>query len=299
MADVGFIGTGKIGNPMCANVIKGGHRVVVHDIVEEQTANLIELGAVWAESPAAVAAQTEVVLTSLPGPPEVTAVLRGADGVLEGAEPGLVCFDLSTNLPSTVRLLAERAAEQGVTFLDSPVSNGVIGAERAELAVMVGGDKAAFDQYKPVLECIGNNVFHMGELGMGAMTKIINNMVGLTSMQVLIEATVLAEKTGLDPARVHEVMSVASARNYVGNMPVLLERNFEEATFYLQWAAKDVSLAVQAAREAGMPLPIASAAADTFARAKNRGLGRKSVMATLLSAEEDAGVTPDSGDSPD
>ena len=299
MADVGFIGTGKIGNPMCANVIKGGHRVVVHDIVEEQTANLIELGAVWAESPAAVAAQTEVVLTSLPGPPEVTAVLRGADGVLEGAEPGLVCFDLSTNLPSTVRLLAERAAEQGVTFLDSPVSNGVIGAERAELAVMVGGDKAAFDKYKPVLECIGNNVFHMGELGMGAMTKIINNMVGLTSMQVLIEATVLAEKTGLDPARVHEVMSVASARNYVGNMPVLLERNFEEATFYLQWAAKDVSLAVQAAREAGMPLPIASAAADTFARAKNRGLGRKSVMATLLSAEEDAGVTPDSGDSPD
>ena len=299
MADVGFIGTGKIGNPMCANVIKGGHRVVVHDIVEEQTANLIELGAVWAESPAAVAAQTEVVLTSLPGPPEVTAVLRGADGVLEGAQPGLVCFDLSTNLPSTVRLLAERAAEQGVTFLDSPVSNGVIGAERAELAVMVGGDKAAFDQYKPVLECIGNNVFHMGELGMGAMTKIINNMVGLTSMQVLIEATVLAEKTGLDPARVHEVMSVASARNYVGNMPVLLERNFEEATFYLQWAAKDVSLAVQAAREAGMPLPIASAAADTFARAKNRGLGRKSVMATLLSAEEDAGVTPDSGDSPD
>ena len=148
MADVGFIGVGNIGNPMCANVIKGGHRVVVHDLVEEHAANLIELGAVWAESPAEVAAQSEVALLSLPGPTEVTAVLRGADGVLAGAEPGLVCFDLSTNLPSTVKLLAERAAEQGVTFLDSPVSNGVQGAIDATLAVMVGGDEAAFNKYK-------------------------------------------------------------------------------------------------------------------------------------------------------
>ena len=292
MADVGFIGTGKIGNPICANVIKGGHRVVVHDLVEEHTANLIELGAVWAESPAAVAAQTEVVLTSLPGPPEVTAVMRGAHGVFEGAEPGLVCFDLSTNLPSTVRLLAERAAEAGVIFHDSPVSNGVDGAIRAELAVMVGGDLESFERYKPVLECIGNNVFHMGELGMGALTKIINNMVGITSAQVLIEATVLAEKAGLDPARAHEVMSVASARNYVGNMPALLKREFDDPSFFLQWAAKDVSLAVQVAREEGMPLPIAAAAADTLFRAKNRGLSHKSVMATLLSAEQDAGVEP-------
>ncbi len=290
MADVGFIGVGKIGNPMCANVLKGGHRVVVNDLVEEHAANLIELGAIWAESPAQVAAQTEVVLTSLPGPPEVTAVLRGADGILEGAEPGLVCFDLSTNLPSTVKLLAERAAEQGVTFLDSPVSNGVQGAIDATLAVMVGGDEAAFDKYKPVLECIGNNVFHMGELGMGALTKITNNMVSISSIQLLIEATVIAEAAGLDPQKAYEVMSVASAQNYVRNMPTLLERDFDDASFFLQWAAKDVSLAVQVAREQGIPSPMASAASDMLNRAKNRGYRMKSVMATLLSAEEDAGV---------
>ena len=291
MSDVGFIGVGKIGNPMCANVLKGGHRVVVHDLVEEHAANLIELGAIWAESPAQVAAQSEVVLTSLPGPPEVTAVLRGADGILEGAEPGLVCFDLSTNLPSTVKLLAERAAEQGVTFLDSPVSNGVQGAIDATLAVMVGGDEAAFDKYKPVLECIGNNVFHMGELGMGALTKITNNMVSISSIQLLIEATVIAEAAGLDAQKAYEVMSVASAQNYVRNMPTLLERDFDDASFFLQWAAKDVSLAVQVAREQGIPSPLASAASDMLNRAKNRGYGMKSVMATLLSAEEDAGVT--------
>ncbi|MXX32589.1 MAG: NAD(P)-dependent oxidoreductase [Chloroflexi bacterium] len=291
MSDVGFIGVGNIGNPMCANVIKGGHNVVVHDLVEAQAENLIELGATWAESPAAVAAQTEVVLTSLPGPPEVTTVLRGADGILEGAEPGLVCFDLSTNLPSTVKLLAERAAEQGVLFLDSPVSNGVQGAIDATLAVMVGGDKAAFDAYRHVLECIGSHVFHMGELGMGALTKITNNMVSIGSGQLLIEALVIAEAAGLDAEQAVEVMSVASAQNYVRNTSTLLERNFEDAPFFLQWAAKDVSLAVQVAREQGIPSPMASAASDMLNRAKNRGLGMKSPMATLLSAEEDAGVS--------
>ena len=291
MADVGFIGVGNIGNPMCANVIKGGHRVVVHDLVEEQAANLIELGAVWAESPAEVAAQTEVTLLSLPGPPEVTAVLRGAEGLLEGAEPGLVCFDLSTNLPSTVKLLAERAAERGVTFVDCPVSNGVQGAIDATLAVMVGGDEASFGKYKPVLDCIGNNVFFLGELGMGALAKIINNMVGITSMQVLIEATVIAEAAGLDAQQAYEVMSVASAQHYVRNMPMLLERDFDDPSFFLKWAAKDVSLAVQVARETGIPSPIASAASDTLNRAKNRGHDMQSVMATLLSAEEDAGVS--------
>ena len=288
--DVGFIGTGKIGNPMCANVIKGGHRVIVHDVVEEHTANLVELGADWAGSAAEVAARAEVLLTSLPGPAQVDSVFRDDGGILAGARPGLVCFDLSTNLPSTVRMLAERAAERGVTLVDSPVSNGVIGAQNAELAVMVGGTEAEFGKYLPVLESIGNNVFFLDELGMGCVAKIVNNMVGITSMQVLIEGVALAEKAGLDPAKAHEIMSVASARAYVRGMPALLERRFDDPTFFLQWAAKDVSLAVQVAREQGMPLPIASAAADTLMRAANRGQSRRSVQATLPTVEQDAGI---------
>ena len=288
--DVGFVGTGKIGNPMCANVIRGGHRVIVHDVVEEHAANLIELGASWAASAAEVAGQAELVLTSLPGPTQVDSVFRDDGGILAGAEPGLVCLDLSTNLPSTVRLLAERAAERGVTLVDSPVSNGVIGAERGELAVMVGGSEEQFGKYLPVLECIGSNVFFLDELGMGCVAKIVNNMVGITSMQVLIEGVALAEKAGLDPAKAHEIMSVASARAYVGGMPALLERNFDDPTFFLQWAAKDVSLAVQVAREQQMPLPIASAAADTLMRAANRGQSHRSVQSTLDTVEQDAGI---------
>ena len=288
--DVGFIGTGKIGNPMCANVLKGGHRVIVHDAVEEHTANLVELGGVWAASPAEVAGRAEVVLTSLPGPAQVDSVFRDDGGILAGAEPGLVCLDLSTNLPSTVRMLAERAAERGVTLVDSPVSNGVVGAENAELAVMVGGSEEQFGRFLPVLECIGNHVFFLDELGMGCVAKIVNNMVGITSMQVLIEGVALAEKAGLDPAKAHEIMSVASARAYVRGMPALLERNFDDPTFFLQWAAKDVSLAVQVAREQQMPLPIAAAAADTLMRAANRGQSHRSVQATLDTVEQDAGI---------
>ena len=121
---------------------------------------------------------------------------------------------------------------------------------------------------KPVLECIGNNVFYMGELGMGALTKVINNMVGITCSQVLMEATVLARKAGLDPQRAYEVMSVASARTHLRAMPQLLERNYDNPSFFLQWAAKDVSLAVQIAGEEGMAVPLASAAADYLLRAK-------------------------------
>ena len=288
--DVGFIGTGKIGNPMCANVIKAGHRVIVHDAVEEHAANLVELGADWAPSAAGVAERAEVVLTSLPGPAQVDSVFRGDAGILAGARPGLVCFDLSTNLPSTVRALAERAAERDVTLVDSPVSNGVVGARNAELAVMVGGSEEQFGKYLPVLQSIGSNIFFLDELGMGCTAKIVNNMVGLTSMQVLIEGVALAEKAGLDPAKAHEIMSVASARAYVGGMPALLERDFDDPTFFLQWAAKDVSLAVQIARECQMPLPIASAAAYTLLRAANRGQSRRSPQSALDTVEQDAGI---------
>lgn len=292
---VGFIGTGNIGRPMCANVIRAGHEVAVHDLREESAATLIELGARWAESPAAAARGAEVVLTSLPGPSEVEAVLTGPDGILDGAAPGTVLFDLSTNFPATVRRLARAAAARGVTMLDAAVSGGTRGAEEATLAIMVGGDRAAFDRCEPLLRCIGANVFHMGELGNGAMVKLINNLVSIGSGLILHEAIVLAEKTGIDPARAHEVMSVASAAPFVRGMPRLLERDFEAPTFSLGLAAKDLRLAVQAGREAGAPLPISSAACDHLLRAEARGYGGKQIGAALLVAEEGAGIPPAAG----
>jgi len=290
---VGFIGVGNMGNPMCEHVIKAGHEVVVHDLVEERAANLIELGAKWAESAAEVARLSEVVLTSLPGPPEVEAVLTGADGILAGAAPGMAYLDLSTSLPDVAKRLSAIAEEQGVMMLDSPVSGGVAGAQAGTLAVMVGGDKETFDRYEEVLGAIGENVFYMGEIGNGVLVKLVNNLVALTTQQVVQEGILLAEVAGLDPMRAHEVMSVSSAQRFVGGVPRLLERDYDNVSFALELAAKDVRLALEVAANHNASLPVTAAAHQTLLRAKARGLGAKNLTATFQLLEESAGLGSD------
>ncbi len=293
---VGFIGTGNIGNPMAANVIAAGHELVVNDLDQERTENLVELGATWVSTPAEATAASEVVLTSLPGPPEVEAVLTGSDGILAGAQSGTVYFDLSTNSPADARRLAAIAAERGVTMLDAPVSNGVQGARDAKLAVMVGGDEATFDRYRSVLEAIGEHIFYMGESGMGALTKLVNNMIAITSGMVLQEAVVLSAKAGLPPERGHEVWSVASAQRLVGGIPRLLERQVDDPSFALNLAAKDLRLAIETGNQAGVAMPLASAAADNLLRAAGRGWGDKAIVAALVDAEQNAGLRDDASD---
>lgn len=287
---LGFIGTGNIGNPMARNLIKTGHPLVVNDLREQAAANLIELGASWAPSPAAVAAQSEVVFTSLPGPIEVERVLTGADGILAGARPGSVYFDLSTNAPSVARRLAAVAAERGVTYLDAPVSGGVIGAERATLAVMVGGDRQAFETHRPLLEAIGANIFHLGDVGMGCAAKLVNNLVALSVTHVINEALVAGIKAGIDAGTLYEVMNVASATRFVQGVPRLLERKFDDVSFALRLAAKDVGLAVGMGRELGVPMPVSAATEQALLAAVAAGFGDKASNASLLALEALAGV---------
>lgn len=287
---IGFIGTGKIGNPMARSLIRAGHEVVVHDLQEAATANLIELGATWASSPAKAASDAEVVFTSLPGPVEVELVLAGLDGILAGARRGTVYFDLSSNLPSVARRLAGVAAERGVTYLDSPVSGGVAGAEQGTLAVMVGGDRQAFDRYRPLLEAIGKNVFHLGDVGAGCVTKLVNNLIGLGAQHLINEALVAGVKAGVDARTLYEVMNVSSAKSFVQGIPRLLERRFDEAPFTLKLTAKDVGLAVAMGRELGVPMPASAATEQAMLAAVATGLGGKAMNATMLYLEALAGV---------
>lgn len=288
---VGFIGTGNIGNPMARNLLKAGHTMVVHDLRERAAANLLELGAEWGSDPAAVASRVEVLFTSLPGPAEVEHVLTAAAGILAGARRGLVYFDLSTNAPSVARRLAAVAAEHGVTYLDAPVSGGVSGAEQATLAVMVGGDRGAFDAHRPLLEAIGANVFHLGEVGAGCTAKLVNNLIALTTGHIINEALVAGVKAGIDAATLYEVMRVSSASRFVAGVPRLLERRFDDPTFTLALGAKDVGLAVALGREHGVPMPVAAAAEQAMLTAVAAGYGDKASSATLLAFEALAGVT--------
>lgn len=288
---VAFIGVGKIGNPMARNVLRAGHQMTVHDLRPESATNLLELGATWAESAAAAVANAELIFTSLPGPVEIERVLTGADGILTGARQGSVYFDLSTNLPSVARRLAAVATAQGLTYLDAPVSGGVVGAEKATLAVMVGGDRAAFDTYRPVLEAIGENIFHLGDVGAGCAAKLANNLIALATGQLINEALAAGVKAGIDPDTLFQVLAASSSGPISKlRVPRLLEHNFENPTFSMALATKDVGLAVTMGRELGVPMPVAAAAEQTMLAAVARGLGNLDSTATLVILEELAGI---------
>ncbi|HEX2174200.1 MAG TPA: NAD(P)-dependent oxidoreductase [Dehalococcoidia bacterium] len=287
---VGFIGTGHMGNPMALNLIRAGHRLVVHDLRPEAAANLLEAGAVWAVSPHFVASQVDVLFTSLPGPAEMEHVLTGPNGILAGARPGLTYFDLTTNSPTVIRRLAAIAAERGVTLLDAPVSGGAEGARAGTLSVMVAGDRATYEAYRDLLQAIGRNTFYLGDLGSGCALKMVNNLIVFAVQQIVQEGTVLGVKAGLDPATLFEVMRVSSAGPYVGRLPEYLDRAYEDAWFTVELAAKDVGLSVQAARDLGLGLSIAPVVEQNFLRARGRGLGKQNPYAVLRVFEDAAGV---------
>jgi 3-hydroxyisobutyrate dehydrogenase-like beta-hydroxyacid dehydrogenase len=287
---VGFIGTGTIGAPMARRLLGAGHALVVCDRAPAALAPLVAAGAQRAGSPREVAAGCRVVFTSLPGPPEVEAVVTGKEGLLEGARPGDIHVDLSTSAWDAVRRLHAREAEAGVHLVDAPVSGGAIGAAQGTLTVMASGERAAFERVEPLLRAFGKNVFHLGESGNGTLSKLVNNAIFLCGGLLLQESFALAAKAGLDPTRLLEVVQASSGAAYAGMAKLLLGRGFDNAFFQLTLAEKDVALALASARGLGVPMPVTEAAHATYARALAMGLGGKLFAATLLAIEDAAGV---------
>ena len=282
---IGFIGAGNIGNPMARQLIAAGHQLVVHDLRPEATENLLELGAQSAQSCAEVAAHCAVVFTSLPGPPEVEDAITGVDGILEGGLIGTIHVDLSSNSISTVRRLAEVERVHGISYIDAPVTGGVPGAEAGTLTVLGSGDADAFERVRPLLEQIGSTVFHLGEAGAGCLFKLLNNVIILCGNQIVQEALVLGVKAGLEPEDLVEKLRLGTARPYMGLAPYLLGKRFDNPSFTLKLAEKDVSLALEAARVNQVPMPVANAAHQTYLRALSAGLGEQSFLATLQALE--------------
>ena len=175
---VGFIGLGTMGASMAANLQKAGYELVVHDIRRAAAERHMAAGAVWADSPKALAEQCEVIFTSLPGPPEVEEVALGQNGLLAGMKDGSAYFDLSTNSPTLVRELNRRFAEKHVYMLDAPVSGGPSGAASGRLALWIGGDEQIFNRHKKVLDAIGDQARYIGPIGAGSVAKLVHNCAG-------------------------------------------------------------------------------------------------------------------------
>jgi 3-hydroxyisobutyrate dehydrogenase len=295
MADLprlGFIGTGNMGRHMARHLIEAGYPLTVHDARRGATGPLVELGAVWADSPAEVAKGSEVVFTSLPGPAEVDGVALGKGGVLATLDPGKVYVDLSTNAPTSIRKIHAAGAERGVQVLDAPVSGGVRGAETGRLAVMVGGEEATFERCKPMLEAIGDQVVYCGGAGNGSVTKLVNNMISLSLNMLLGEALSLGVKAGVDLETLVEVIQGSSGmtRKMGFSYPDYLFRGNFEPGFALDLGAKDLRLGTALAREIGIPLDFANLAEQRFIEAQSRGWGKEHADAVVKLIEERAGV---------
>ena len=289
---IGFIGTGNMGNPMAANLIKAGHQLTVHDLRREAATNLLEMGAEWADSPREAVPGNDAVLTSLPVPRDVEAVVLGEGGILEGAGDGSIVFDLSTNSPTVVRRLHETCAERGVELLDSPVSGGTYGAAAGTLAVMVGGNRATFDRFEPMLGAIGSHVVYCGDIGAGSVCKICNNLMSMGIGVLLSEALTLGVKAGVDLATLADVIahSSGSSRRLTEKFSRFLFMDNFEPGFATALAAKDVRLATDLGREYGVPMDLSNLVDQRHVEAMFRGFGPEDSDAVARIQEEKAGV---------
>ena len=290
---IGFIGLGTMGGGMAANVLKAGYELVAHDIRREAATPLLENGASWADTPAELAAECDVVLTSLPGPREVEAVALGDGGVLEGMRAGGVYIDMSTSSPMLIRSIAERFADKGASVLDAPVSGGPVGARTGRLAVMVGGDRDVYERVKPALDAIGDRVGYIGGVGSGSIAKLMHNCIGYGLQTIVAECLTLGVKAGVDAAPLFEAIcngSVGRGSTFANTYPnTYLAGNFDPPSFALRLAHKDVGLALELAREYGVPMSVGSIAYQEMTAALNRGWADKDSRIAMLLQEERAG----------
>jgi 3-hydroxyisobutyrate dehydrogenase len=294
METVGFIGLGNMGGGMSLNTQKAGYQLVVYDLREEMTRPLLEGGARLGNSPADVAERCDVTFTSLPGPKQVESVATGPQGILEGIRPGSVYIDLSSSRPTLIRELEPIFREKGAYVLDAPVSGGKTGADTGNLAVMVGGDREVYERVKPILDAFGDKVIYCGEIGAGSICKLVHNMIGHSVRQAIAEGLTLGVKAGVEP----EALWEATRRGSLGRMRVLHEGlvktmfrgEFEPASFALELAYKDISLATELAREYNVPMPMSTLAEQIAMQAMNRGWGHLDSGVTVRLQEEQAGV---------
>ena len=285
--NIAFIGVGNMGQPMLANLLKKGFSATAYDIVPAALEGAVALGAAPAASPAEAAAAGDIVITILPSSGNVESAYLGAGGILEGVARGKLCVDMSTIDPGTSQRVAARLAEKGVRFIDAPVSGGVGGATAGTLAIMVGGAAADVAEAKPALEAMGATIIHVGDTGAGEVAKLCNNLIAGVAFAAVSEAFRIGEAFGVDPKILTAVIAKSSGATWVmeKNHPVpgidpnsAASRDYAPG-FMTDLMAKDLGLAVNAARDKRVPVSLAAAAQQIYRMASAHGLGRKDCAA--------------------
>jgi 2-hydroxy-3-oxopropionate reductase len=282
---VGFIGLGIMGKPMARNLMDAGYELTVYNRSPEKAEELGEGGATVATSPKEVAQQSDITITMLPDSPDVRNVVAGEEGVLEGIREGALLVDMSTISPVVTEELAEAVREKGASMLDAPVSGGDVGAIEGTLSIMVGGEEADFERAKPLFDAMGKTVTYVGPTGAGQVTKAANQVVVALTIEAVSEALVLGSAGGVAPEKILDVLSGGLAGNKVVEVKreKFISREFEPGG-KVEFHHKDLGIALAAAREYGVVLPVTAIVDQLFEVlvAKGRGGWDHSALLSLV-----------------
>ncbi len=286
-----FIGLGIMGRPMAGHLLRAGHRLTVHTRTRPTADELLSAGAVWTDTPAAAAADADMVFICVPDTPDVRAVLLGPGGVIQSARPGAVVVDHSTISPTATREMATILAERGVTLLDAPVSGGDVGARNATLSIMVGGPADAFERVLPLLGVMGKTVTHCGPSGAGQLTKLVNQVLVSVTNLAVCEALSLARAGGLDMAKTIAAVSGGAAGSFQLSQlgPKMSAGDFAPG-FMVDLQAKDLRLVREAADSFGLSLDTVAHVAQLFATLQREGRGRDGTQALFDAVRRGAGI---------
>ena len=291
MKKIGFIGLGIMGKPMSKNLLKAGYPLVVYDIVAETVDEVVKAGAEKGTSPKDVAAKTDAIITMLPNSPHVKEVVLGKDGIIETMRPGSILIDMSSIAPLVSREVAAALADKKIRMLDAPVSGGEPKAIDATLSIMVGGSRADFDQYLPILKTMGASVVLCGEIGAGNVTKLANQIVVAANIAAVSEALVLATKAGVNPDLVFQAIRGGLAGSTVmdAKAPMMLNRNFKPG-FRINLHIKDLHNVLDTAKGISAPTPLTEDAMKMMLSLRDDGMGDNDHSALVRYYEKIAGI---------
>jgi 2-hydroxy-3-oxopropionate reductase len=287
---IGFIGLGIMGKPMAANLLAAGFELTVHSRSAGPVDALVAVGATRASSPSEVAAASDITITMLPDTPDVEQVLLGSDGVRHGATAGSLVIDMSSIDPGPTRTMAQALAAGDVAMLDAPVSGGERGAIDATLSIMIGGHDDAVARAMPIFEALGKTIVHVGPSGAGQVTKACNQLVVAATIEAVAEALLLAERSGIDPAKVREALlgGFAGSKILEVHGQRMLDHAFEPG-FRIRLHRKDARIVVEAASDTGTPIPAFAQVASQLQRAVDEGNGELDHSGLFVTLEHQTG----------
>ncbi len=288
---VAFIGMGTMGAPMALNLLKAGHEVTVHNRTRDRERPLAEAGAHRADSPKMAAQVAEVIITCVSDTSDVEQVLLGKDGVIHGAAAGSVVVDMSTISPSATRAIAETLAEKSIHMIDAPVSGGSEGAQKGTLSIMMGGNAEDVATVMPVLEAMGKTMTHVGAIGAGQITKAINQIIIAGTYWGIAEGLALGLKADLDMEKVVQAVGGGAAGSWgLTNRSSNMIKNEYPLGFRVRFHRKDLGIALEAARELGVTVPMAAFVEQIENGLIQRGFGDEDVSAIARSVREQSGL---------